>query len=821
MRISLGLALLTISVLLAADCIGLLPDGQRSRLYARAKACEILAVHCALAAQRGDLATIQASMRALSRDAEVRSAGFRSVNGALVVEVGDHQQHWRGAPDGTSTPTHARVPVFRDGERSGTVEVCFRPLRKAGVLGFCADPFVQCVVFVAAAGFLAHLLFLRKTLRHLDPEAVIPQRVKSALDVLAEGVLVLDANECIVMANQAFCEMIGPPTSPLMGSEAKRLGWDMAEPERASGGFPWTRALVTGETQRDVRLVLEAGSKGQRTLMVNAAPIVGYDGKARGVMVTLNDVTALEQKNAQLEDMLSTLAESQEKVHRKNRMLQVLAMRDALTGCLNRRSFFERFESEWASAQRHGHPLACVMFDIDHFKAVNDQHGHATGDTVLQTMAAAVQSTLRKSDAICRYGGEEFCILLPHTDLDHAEHAAERLRTKIASRAYSGTPVTASFGVSSTEHGAATPQELIEQADNALYAAKNNGRNRTIRWDDERAPARGAHTGAADELAAAAEPPISVQAVNVLLAALARRDITTAEHCRHTAELCVAGAQGLLSATEVFVLEIAAQLHDIGKLGVPDAILLKPYKLTEAEWDIMRSHDRMGVEIIASAFPSPALTEIMSSRHAWYGGNTVDADLPTGDDIPLGARILALADAFSSMVSDRPYRDAMTYDQAFAELRRCAGTQFDPHLVEHFVQAVQARGSSHHTNKPAYSHTVTLGIGQEVGRLVDALDRRDIGTLTTIAVHLAAVAAKQGMPHVSRLAREIGRAASEDRDPIRVLELTTDLMEYYQGVTSTMLESVGDERPTSPPLPQSRSTSAASPKSGAFARSGV
>ena len=136
------------------------------------------------------------------------------------------------------------------------------------------------------------------------------------------------------------------------------------------------------------------------------------------------------------------------------------------------------------------------------------------------------------------------------------------------------------------------------------------------------------------------------------------------------------------------------RLHDIGKIGVPDSILLKPGPLTQDEWQVMTMHDHIGVEIIKSSFACSELAEIMTNHHAWYAGNPRSPELPTGDDIPLGARILAIADAFDAIVSDRVYRRGRSIEDAFAELRRCVGTQFDPELVEEFIACVLARDHS-------------------------------------------------------------------------------------------------------------------------------
>jgi len=267
--------------------------------------------------------------------------------------------------------------------------------------------------------------------------------------------------------------------------------------------------------------------------------------------------------------------------------------------------------------------------------------------------------------------------------------------------------------------------------------------------------------------------------VNVLMLAMAHRDLITAEHCRQVGELCIAAARGLMSLRECFVLEVAGQLHDIGKLGVPDAILNKPGPLTEEEWKVMRDHERRSVELIASIFLSSELMEIVGNHHTFYGGSPHNPDLPKGKYIPLGARILSIADAFSSMTSHRPYRSPMSYDEAFQELRRCSGTQFDPELVEHFIEVVSSRDQSRHEGKALVSPATQLEIGYEVEKLLVAVNTSSLANLAGIAEQLASKAAKHGLLHVTKAASRIKQASEENRDLLEVVSLTSDLMKAY------------------------------------------
>jgi diguanylate cyclase (GGDEF)-like protein/PAS domain S-box-containing protein len=474
---------MTTTILLGADMIGLIPSRTEAILAQRARVCESLAVYCSVAAQKDGIPTVLAAMQILVKTNEdVLSAAVRREDGTVMVAAGDHGTNWIGAPSKESTPTHVRVPIFKGDSLWGTMEISFRPIRRGGVYGVLTNTLVKLIGFVILLGFLTYSFFLKKTLRHLDPTSVVPPRVKAALDSLAEGIVLVNQEERIVLANSAFAEAVGKPDSSLLGRKVSELNWTEPNSKEPAQRLPWLEALREKESQIGVRLGLPIGSGQWRTFMVNGAPILDSHEKCRGALATFDDVTKVEEQNEELQMMLKKLEQSRNEVRRKNKELKVLATRDPLTDCLNRRSFFESIEMNFSAAQRYSYDLSCIMLDIDHFKSINDSHGHATGDKVLNGLAGVVQSMLRTTDTICRYGGEEFCVILPHTDIDGATKAAERFRRQIESHDFSGVPVTVSLGVSSMWFGASDPAELINQADQALYAAKNAGRNCVVSW---------------------------------------------------------------------------------------------------------------------------------------------------------------------------------------------------------------------------------------------------------------------------------------------------------------------------------------------------
>jgi diguanylate cyclase (GGDEF)-like protein/PAS domain S-box-containing protein len=488
-RISLGLILSVISLLIFTDMVGLIPDRSTAVIEGRKQLAESLTIQYSLAAQKHDYDSIATSMRALvERNEEVLSAALELSDGRTLATAGDHATHWAGFKNNKSTPTHIQVPISRGSEQWGRVELSFAPLHQKSVLGFHLDPLVVMATFIGVCGFLVFLVIIRKTLEQLDPSSVVPARVKYALDALAEGVLLLDNKNRIILANAAFSKSVGRAEKTLIGKKASALNFE-SPPEQAGEDLPWEQSARLGLPQTGNQLRMRGTTGETRTFMVNSAPIIDETGEGRGVMATFDDVTQLEAKNDQLQNMLGLLEKSRDEVDRQNQKLQILATRDPLTDCLNRRSFFDTYEPQFEAARTSGEPLACIMGDIDFFKSINDNYGHGKGDEVIQQVAKALQSAVRSTDAVCRYGGEEFCVILPGSSIEQARKTAERARTSIEALRFDNPQqggeairITSSFGAASIEVGAADLAALVDQADRALYLSKEGGRNRVTLW---------------------------------------------------------------------------------------------------------------------------------------------------------------------------------------------------------------------------------------------------------------------------------------------------------------------------------------------------
>jgi diguanylate cyclase (GGDEF)-like protein/putative nucleotidyltransferase with HDIG domain len=357
-----------------------------------------------------------------------------------------------------------------------------------------------------------------------------------------------------------------------------------------------------------------------------------------------------------------------------------LAERDSLTGLLNHRGINDRLEQEVARAQRAGSTLGIVMMDVDDFKLFNDVYGHVTGDRVLQEVARILSVALRRCDVVGRNGGDEFIALLPDADSDSALALIARLQGSLKNRDFTveggqNIPIKMSYGIATYPFDGRKESELLAAADANLYRSKRKG--------GDQATASGGDKHRRNT-------PIGVFTVlDGLVTTVDNKDRYTRKHSDDVTEYSLALASKLrLSMDTQRSLRIAGLLHDVGKVGVPDHILRKPASLSKTEFEAIKQHVNLGKMIINEI---PNLKEVLSAvatHHERYDGQGYPQGI-SGEDIPLLGRILAVTDAYSAMTSDRPYRKALTEDEARAELRRVSGSQLDPDVVSAFLEILE------------------------------------------------------------------------------------------------------------------------------------
>jgi diguanylate cyclase (GGDEF)-like protein/putative nucleotidyltransferase with HDIG domain len=360
------------------------------------------------------------------------------------------------------------------------------------------------------------------------------------------------------------------------------------------------------------------------------------------------------------------------------------ARTDPLTKLSNRRGFRELLDLELERARRSGAPMTLLVGDIDHFKEVNDRSGHHVGDAALQRVARLLERGKRQIDGAARVGGEEFALILPDTDDQGAFVIAERLRCDLREE-FSGDTVaiTISFGVAGYPQHGETAASLLRAADEALYGAKESGRNRTMLHSPF---LRGQERADGEPRDIEAERFIAVmldlaEAVDLRFSGSARHSETVGRYAEMMAR------ELGLPEQRIGRVRLAGMLHDIGKVGVPDSILSKPAKLTDEEFATIRRHPELGAQILEHAS--------FADVRAWVGAHHERPDgrgYPLGlggEALPLEARILAVADAYEAMTSDRAYRSSIGQAAARAELKRCAGSQFDPLVVKALLTCLE------------------------------------------------------------------------------------------------------------------------------------
>ena len=409
----------------------------------------------------------------------------------------------------------------------------------------------------------------------------------------------------------------------------------------------------------------------------------------------------LSHVGEQLAVAYNDLTASHEDLALAHSIIQKQALTDALTDLPNHRAIIDQLDKEVDRAQRYDHPFSLLFFDADRFKRVNDTYGHAVGDVVLQQIGICAGNVLRGGDTLGRYGGEEFVLLLPEAGSSEASITAESIRASVASHPLAtaevsgGILITVSIGIATYLVDGDTQETLLQQADEAMYLSKRLGRNqvhtatenRKISTDPEMMLLlQESEQGEAVERLGPSPEQIKqsyiLKMISSLLFLVEQRDPVMNEHSRRVSDMARATAQEMgLEPQEIFTISTAALLHDIGKIGLPDALLRKEELLSPAEHQRLREHPELGAQILeVNPYLRPFIPAVLHHHERWDGAGYPEG--LAGKDIPLAARIIGATEAYDVMLREAPYQERRTPQEAIQEMQRCAGTQFDPTIVQ-------------------------------------------------------------------------------------------------------------------------------------------
>ena len=650
-----------------------------------------------------------ADMEAL-RQHDPQSLMLRHVGRALLryQQQGDLEE--KALEAGRARPTHSND--------AGRIQPAWQEYRRAvedavSDSDHRADSSHRTTEAVTALAFLASLACLwtgfrrfaqdRYAVAYLDHENEVLRRLEKRFHALvhntSEVMAILSGDAVAIYLSPAARRMWGYASESLVG----RCLFDFVADEdrsRFEDTFQQTQARAGKDFTVEATVCHQNGSRiCCQVGMVNLLTEPGVFG----IVVTFRDITplkqveeALRQSKASLEvrvlertaalakantDLQTEIGERRALEEERERLLTEALERadhDPLTGLLNHRAFHKRFQEETDRAQRQSVPLAIAVLDLDNFKFFNDAYGHLAGDDVLRQVAGVLQSGCRSYDTLARFGGDEFALLMPGTDRTEATRMAERLRLRLAESAYhppnsdSAIPLSLSMGFSVFPDDEPSRLEALELADARLLRVKTGAEE----------------TAEADVLRRVLNDSVEgFSMLDALVTAVNNKDRYTRRHSEDVMvySLQIAREMGLDDNAQE-ALATAALLHDVGKIGIPDFVLRKPSGLTGEEIEVIKHHPVMGAVIVAAVPGLEGTLDAVRHHHERWDGLGYPSGLQ-GQEIPFAARLMAVADAFSAMTTDRPYRKGHPASEALGFLAEGAGTQWDPDCVAAFLSA--------------------------------------------------------------------------------------------------------------------------------------
>ena len=785
-KMAIILATMSFGPMLAGGISGMIPFENNQKQRDRQDICRQLAAGCSSYLTNKDNSGLQKSCRAaLIQITDLKSVSIIRHDGMVLYASPDHNRHWTLQPNDPSNINQVRVPLDRGNKTIAELEIAFEPLSQS--IGPSLVKWLILLLVGFALNFGSFSFFLSRSLSVLDPKSAVPKRVRNTLDTIVGGVVILDSAGKMLLVNDSFAKCVDRRTDELLGESLSQLKWR----KETNDDWPWDYALREHAQKTAVKVHLTVGLEKELSFVVNATPVLDGDERVSGALVSFEDITVMESQRKDLLQALLDLETSKEQIRRQNEVLHELVSRDGLTGALNRRALFERIEAIWSERNKGHRGIITIMMDVDHFKKLNDQYGHAAGDAVLKDLVKTVQRIIGTRATLARYGGEEFCVTMDSATVDEGIAMAECIRAGIEEHFALPYKVTASIGVSSSCFGAPNLQAQIEQSDRALYAAKHGGRNAVLCWNLQmELDAIEAERKKAAKLSSIdiEEHPISYHSVVTLNAAMSYRVPEIAAHSHRVAELSVVLGRGLMSVGHLYTLEIAAMLHDIGVTGTPDVYSISRLHSLDPQFDpLVTKHIRVGSEIAKAAFHSVELLDILKCQNYPYGG----PGQVIGEAIPLGARIVAIANAYDAMTSELA-SSPCSHEEAIENLRKESGRLYDPALVEKFANSALGWRPSGLLHDSEMNDQHAIMIGYQLERVIHSFDSRNPLVLKSRLQTLQDIAKTIGMPEISAiiqvLASESDRKAVADWDSL--LPMLQDLIELCLMIQRAYMRNV-------------------------------
>ncbi|MEW8565566.1 MAG: diguanylate cyclase [Candidatus Thiodiazotropha endolucinida] len=406
------------------------------------------------------------------------------LNDGIHLEVGGHHSHSGELVTDRPIYKEIKVPIEKNDRVLGTLELAFG--HPSDVMQYSLIELAVFALITLLLILITYLFFNKKFTQHFDTISIIPEKVRNAFNALSEGLVIVNEKERIVLANDSFIAKTGQKNrEEVIGKKIGHMQWKQREGGMDGDILPWHFSLYNCERKTGVPVRLEYSNK-TKTFSVNTAPIFDSLGTIRGVLATFDDLTDLEKQHRKLSSTLRKLRSSEKALRDKTVELEYLATRDPLTGCLNRRAFFDKLDMLFEQSRSKGHDLVFMMVDIDNFKWINDLYGHANGDKIIKLVAEILNNNSRPEDVVGRYGGDEFTLALPNADIKQATTIADRLRLDIQNKCRTlftnRQQVTLCFGLAALQQQMEDSILLVNNADDALYAAKQQGKNQVIVW---------------------------------------------------------------------------------------------------------------------------------------------------------------------------------------------------------------------------------------------------------------------------------------------------------------------------------------------------